>query len=90
MTCELCNKDKRTDFELPEKICLTCCNKLWEIWKEGQGQASYKNKDPRCRFPHNQSPLGYCWAYAHHVDGTKGHEDMEKICPGCEYWEDNE
>jgi len=33
---------------------------------------SYKNPDKRCTYPFTCDPLGYCWAYAHHVDGRDG------------------
>ena len=46
----------------------------------------YKNPDSRCRYPFTPDPIGYCWSYANHVDGTKGFEDMDKICPGCDEW----
>ena len=44
----------------------------------------YKNQDKRCGYPFSPYPCGYCWSYAHHVDGTKGYEDMERICKGCD------
>ena len=45
----------------------------------------YRNRNPRCGYPFEPSPAGYCWSYAHHVDGTKGFEEMSKeICPHCE------
>lgn len=47
---------------------------------------SYKNPDPRCTYPFSPKPLGYCWAYANHVDGTRGFEDMEAICKDCNMW----
>ena len=46
----------------------------------------YKNPDSRCQYPFTPDPLGYCWSYANHVDGTEGFEDMAKICPGCDEW----
>ncbi len=64
----------------------------------------YVNKDKRCRLPidpENPGPLEYCWSFAHHVDGTKGYEDIQGICDGthenkkkhgskpCEEWEEN-
>jgi hypothetical protein len=45
---------------------------------------SYKNPDPQCHYPFEPNPVGYCWSYAHHVDGTPGFEEMSKICPGCD------
>jgi len=47
---------------------------------------TYKNPDSRCKYPFICEPLGYCWSYAHHVDGTEGYDDMSKICPLCEFW----
>jgi len=44
----------------------------------------YRNPDTRCGYPFEPCGAGYCWSYAHHVDGTEGYEDMESICPGCE------
>lgn len=47
----------------------------------------YENKDERCTYPFSPDPAGYCWSYAHHVDG-KGHcPDMSTICPECELWD---
>jgi len=45
----------------------------------------YENLDPRCQYP-STSRWDYCWAYAHHVDGTPGYEDLEAICRKCEHW----
>ena len=42
----------------------------------------YRNPDPRCRYPFTPDPVGYCWSYAHHVDGTK----KELTCDTCEFW----
>jgi len=47
---------------------------------------SYNNPDPKCQYPFTPDGLGYCWSYAHHIDGTKGFEDLSQICPGCESW----
>ncbi len=52
----------------------------------------YQNPDPRCS--HHARVTDYCWAYAHHIEGTPDYEDMEQICRGkhflskesCEYW----
>jgi len=49
----------------------------------------YRNPDTRCGYPFSPDPCGYCWSFAHHVDGTEGYEDMEKICPGCELFTPN-
>jgi len=49
----------------------------------------YYNPDPRCRVCPDPHPLGYCWTYAHHVDGNPKYPDMEVICPGCEEWDEN-
>ncbi len=49
----------------------------------------YRNPDPRCRYPFTPEPLGYCWSYANHVDGTKGFEDMARICPECDEYDPN-
>ena len=46
----------------------------------------YKNPDKRCKYPFTCDPLGYCWSYAHHVDGTPSFENMDSICPSCELW----
>jgi hypothetical protein len=42
----------------------------------------YKNPDPRCHYPWDDSPVGFCWSYAHHVDGQPGFENMVAICEG--------
>ncbi len=49
---------------------------------------TYNNPDKRCTYPFTCDPLGYCWSFALHVDGSKGYEDMSKICPGCECWKE--
>jgi len=46
----------------------------------------YNNPDPRCDYPFESCGAGYCWSYAHHVDGNPAFKDMEKVCPGCECW----
>jgi hypothetical protein len=46
----------------------------------------YENPDPRCEYPYDPSPVGYCWSYANHVDGEDKFADMTAICPGCECW----
>lgn len=46
----------------------------------------YKNPDPSCTYPFTPDPLGYCWSYANHVDGTLGYEDVEEMCSDCEFW----
>jgi hypothetical protein len=49
----------------------------------------YRNPDSRCEYPFTPDPTGYCWSFAHHVDGTKGFEHLEAICPTCECWSEN-
>lgn len=46
----------------------------------------YENPDPRCTYPFEADPLGYCWSYAHHVDGKAGFENMEAHCRNCDCW----
>lgn len=46
----------------------------------------YRNPDPQCTYPFEDCGAGYCWSYAHHVDGNPKFSDMSKICPGCECW----
>ena len=61
----------------------------WRLWgkrKFLRRLNSYCNHDDRCTYPFSPDRAGYCWSYAHHVDGTRGYEDMGKICPGCECW----
>ena len=48
----------------------------------------YENKDPRCQYPFEPMSLGYCWSYAHYVDGDAGFEDIESVCKNCELWQD--
>ncbi len=48
---------------------------------------SYNNPDKQCTYPFTCDPLGYCWSFAHHIEGTEGYENMAEICPGCECWE---
>ena len=50
----------------------------------------YRNPDPRCVYPFTPGNLGYCWSYAHHVDGTDGFKNTDNFCPGCEFWEPGE
>ena len=47
----------------------------------------YKNPDKRCTYPYDKSPVGYCWAYANHIDRIKGFSDIGKKCKKCEYFE---
>jgi hypothetical protein len=49
----------------------------------------YRNPDKRCQYPFEPNPLGYCWSYAHHVDGVdEKFRDIESICrSGCMFWE---
>ena len=51
---------------------------------------TYKNEDKRCTYPFECSPLGYCWSYAHHVDGNPKFADIESICKDCEFWTESE
>lgn len=52
---------------------------------------NYENKDPRCQYPYRpDTRFGYCWTYAHHVDGTLGYANLEAHCRGCEYWKPEE
>lgn len=53
----------------------------------------YQNPDKRCSHPlvrntktKTWSPVGYCWAYALHVDGIEKFTDMEAICQACDLW----
>ena len=46
----------------------------------------YRNPDKRCDYHFTNDPLGYCWSFAHHVDGTEGFSDMSKICSTCSLW----
>jgi len=66
---------------------------LWRFWNtcEAAGLVfeKYRNPDKRCGYPFSPDPCGYCWSFAHHVDGTKGYEDMEKICHGCDLFTPN-
>jgi hypothetical protein len=43
----------------------------------------YDNKD--CDYPFTPDPVGYCWTFAHHIDGTEGFEDLQSKCKGCEF-----
>lgn len=50
--------------------------------------AKYRNPDPRCTYPFDHSPAGYCWSYAHWVDGSSGYagKPVEDLCKGCDLW----
>ena len=50
----------------------------------------YRNPDQRCRYPFTPDPVGYCWGYALHIDGTPGYEDMGSHCPQCEFWKERQ
>lgn len=50
----------------------------------------YKNPDPRCEYPFTPDAAGYCWSYAHHVDGTKGYKHMKRKCLHCEMWTESD
>jgi hypothetical protein len=45
---------------------------------------TYKNSDPRCRYPFEVHPLGYCWSFALHVDNGHTPEKILKSCIYCE------
>ena len=47
---------------------------------------SYKNPDKRCSYPFTCDPLGYCWSYAHYVDGNEKFKNIKNICKNCEFW----
>ncbi len=40
-------------------------------------------KPTNCSYP--PVPNDYCWAFACHIDGKQGYEDIERICSWCEY-----
>ena len=50
----------------------------------------YRNPDKRCQHPFTPDAAGYCFTYAHHVDGTAGYEDIEALCRRgpCEFWKE--
>ena len=80
-------------LDAPQEIlCEACHRKAHENKKllTKEIVETYRNPDKRCVYPFEPNPVGYCWAYAHHVDGTERFEDMGKICPSCEYWKENE
>ena len=45
---------------------------------------TYKNPDPRCKYPFEPDPLGYCWSFAIHVDKKHTPEQIFKSCIHCE------
>jgi hypothetical protein len=49
----------------------------------------YENPDRRCFYPFSNDPVGYCWSFAHHVDGTPRFADIKSICASCEYWRES-
>ena len=48
----------------------------------------YRNPDPRCAYPFTPDTFGYCWTYAHHVDGSSGFDVLK--CGGCEFFKPEE
>ncbi len=57
---------------------------------------SYRNDDPRCRYPWTLSNVGYCWGFACWIDYKKGLTDMKNkykvdssdiFCRDCNYWQ---
>ena len=61
--------------------------KVFEVYKK------YRNAFGWCSYPWQPEPLGYCWAFAHWVDGTlivkekkiETKEDLWKFCnEGCD------
>lgn len=46
----------------------------------------YKNPDTHCEYSFTAEPVGYCFSYAHHVDGTPGFEDLIERCRYCDCW----
>lgn len=55
---------------------------------------NYRNRDKRCTYPYEMSPLGYCWSYATFKDDGKMFlehrrvKSMIEICRGCELWKE--
>ena len=49
----------------------------------------YENKSPRCEYPFTSDAVGYCWSYAHYVDGTEKFQDIERICKTCDMFNPN-
>jgi hypothetical protein len=48
----------------------------------------YRNKN--CNYPFSNEPLGYCWGYAHHIDGTAGFKNLDNLCTKCEFKKSSE
>ena len=53
-----------------------------------KGYFKYQNQDPRCQYPFENDPLGYCWSYAEWVDNGKKDYDkfIETYCKNCDYF----
>ena len=92
-TCYVCG---RRTMHPHAHVCMnpSCVSNAKAQRPEGYADApcsvfdKYRNPDPRCGYPFTPDPCGYCWSFAHHVDGT-GCKDMDKICPRCELWTPN-
>ena len=51
---------------------------------------AYENKDPRCGYPFEVHPLGYCWGWANAVDDGREQEFLINSCLHCESWKEQE
>lgn len=47
---------------------------------------AYRNPDKKCTYPFEPCSLGYCWGWAHYIDGTGEHP----YCEDCECWSKKE
>jgi len=73
------------DFGLP--YCSVCNwkGKTKVITKED----IMKYKPPEwCLYPFEPNPMGYCWSWAHHIDGTIGFKRIKGLCKTrpCEFY----
>ena len=40
----------------------------------------YQNNFGWCKYPFDNSPLGYCWGFANDIDEGKSKEEIKKRC----------
>lgn len=62
--------------------------KTW--WRlKGWSYAKYANPNPHCHYGMDPTAVGYCWSYAHHVDGNPAYKNMKWICYKCSMYAKN-
>ena len=53
-----------------------------------QQYLKYRNPDPRCTYPFDAEPCGYCWSYAVIIDLGGSQRTQLAGCRHCECWKE--